>query len=131
MPYPTFRVVSTDDSASEDQLQLVPPAQDAPVSELDLPSDSRGFFFLHLRLLLWKNYKLFTRSLKMTLFQLVTPIFFCLLIVYLQWLADGYTSLSMPNPSSEVGPMKHCIGEDCVTVGFGIIVSRSDGLSIF
>ena len=113
-PHPKSRIDSED--ISVDEAEIARPEPSVP------ERPAKSLFCLHLTLLLWKNYKLFSRSLKLTLFQLATPVFFCLLIVYLQWLTDSYTSLSMPNPTSDVGPMQHCIGEDCITIGYGIIV---------
>jgi len=90
-----------------------------PITPLE---SNNSLFWLHLKLLLWKNFKLFTRSIKLTIFQLATPVFFCLLIVYLQWLADSFTTLSLDNPTIKVGPMRKCMGDGCFTIGFGIIV---------
>ena len=41
-----------------------------------------GNFMLHLRLLLQKNYLLFSRNLKPTLCQVLAPVFFCLIIIF-------------------------------------------------
>ena len=112
---------SPDQDQSKEQEKALSQSNKAAVEPAS-EKTSTQLFFMHLRLLLWKNYKLFSRNLKLTCFQLATPVFFCLLIVYLQWLADSFTTMSLPNPSRDVGPMNKCRGDGCITIGYGIIV---------
>ena len=81
-----------------------------------------GKFFLQVGLLMKKNYLLFKRNLKITLFQIITPIFFTVLLVYLQWIAKSMSSFENKNPGVENVPLiPKCFGEDCITIGYGII----------
>lgn len=52
----------------------------------------------------------------------MTPVFFSLLIVYFQWLADNFTTASIPNPTRNIDSIARCMGDGCITVGYGIVV---------
>ena len=71
-------------------------------------------------LLLWKQQLVFRRNIKLLLFQVLTPLFICLFLVYLEHLAQ----VSLDH--SEVNPPKHslnrleaCTGPQCVGIGIG------------
>jgi hypothetical protein len=55
-------------------------------------------FFLHLKLLLSKNFWLFSRNLKPTLCQVMAPVFFCLLIVFFQATASEWANYELIDP---------------------------------
>lgn len=82
-------------------------------------------FFLHLRLLLKKNYLLFSRNLKPTLCQVLAPVFFCLIIIFFQATASGWANYELIKPPDmRLSPVPKCIGRyDCITIGYSIIVS--------
>ena len=60
--------------------------------------------------------------MKLIAYQLITPLFFCLLILYLQFLANGVANKSLPNPTVEVDSIAKCFGQGCTTIGYGILV---------
>jgi hypothetical protein len=75
--------------------------------------------------MIWKNYLVFSRNLKLTLFQLFTPIFICLLLVLIQFLVDNWNKDFVDkNPSPiPLDNIKKCeYPQDCTTIGYGIIV---------
>ena len=53
---------------------------------------------LHLKLLLLKNYWLFRRNLKMTLIQVLAPLFFCLLILFFQYKSTQWANSEIYQP---------------------------------
>ena len=76
-------------------------------------------------LMIKKNYLVFSRNIKPTLFQIFTPIAVSLILILLQVLCDNYSeSFIDRNPAShEISNLRKCIyPDDCVTVGYGIIV---------
>lgn len=86
------------------------------------PKQGCARFCLHLRLLLYKNVLLFWRSKKITLFQLLTPIISLSVIFFLQTVANDFQDIVFPNPPVlTVNKLPHCRGDDCVTLGYGII----------
>jgi hypothetical protein len=80
--------------------------------------------YTHLNMLLKKNYILFTRNWKMGFYQLVTPIFFCLLLVAIQTLVSSFVdSKIIPDPpTTTLPPIPHCVGKGCYTIVYGILV---------
>lgn len=79
-------------------------------------------FFLHLRLLLKKNFLLFWRQKKVTFFQLLMPVICCLLLLWFQHIAEVFAHIGRDEPiDTPLEQLEKCDGEDCVTVGFGII----------
>jgi hypothetical protein len=85
----------------------------------------KGFskFIMHLRLLLLKNYWLFRRNLKLSLIQILAPVFFCLLIVFFQLKSSSWAAKEVYNtPQNPITAMPKCSGDpDCLTVGYSII----------
>jgi hypothetical protein len=78
-----------------------------------------------IRLMTWKNFLIFTRNLKPTIFQMMTPILICILLVFIQMLVDNFAQgLINKNPEilklNEIPKCKY--PEDCITIGYGIIV---------
>jgi hypothetical protein len=79
-------------------------------------------FMLHLRLLLYKNVRLFWRNKKITLFQLLTPILSIFVMWVLQTIFSDLQSLIDPTPEiNQLGNLPLCKGKDCVTLGYFII----------
>lgn len=79
-------------------------------------------FGLQLKLLLKKQYLIFSRNIKSTLFQIFTPVFLCIFLVCLQQLAD-YSMSTQIDKSPDVltvDKIPKCYGEDCITVGIGL-----------
>lgn len=77
------------------------------------------------KLMTWKNYLVFSRNIKPTVFQIFTPVFICIILVILQVLVNNFnTSFVNKNPTSKPLENLHkCMyPEDCATVGYGIIV---------
>ena len=89
------------------------------VLDLERESNSFGIFFIHTRVLMWKQYLLFKRNIKSTLFQLLTPVFICIFLVGLQEFANyGFQVNVMPNPPVvSVSKIPQCYGSDCITLG--------------
>lgn len=90
-------------------------------------------FFIHLRVLLWKQYLLFKRNIKSTLFQLLTPVFICIFLVCLQQFANyGFMNNVMPNPPViSVSKIPKCYGSGCVTLGIAFTNETRTPLSLY
>jgi len=106
--------------------------KDTDNSKCDPPVDSRsqskktsGGFFKQTRLMTWKNYLVFTRNIRPTIFQLLTPVMICILLLFLQGIVDNF-SKGLENKNPEIIPLKNInkckYPEDCTTIGYGIIV---------
>jgi hypothetical protein len=84
-----------------------------------------SLLFKQTKLMLWKNFLVFTRSLKPTVFQLLTPILICIILVFLQILMNYY-SKNVKNLNPEIVPLQNLekctYPEDCTTIGYGLIV---------
>jgi hypothetical protein len=82
-------------------------------------------FWKQTKLMTWKNYLVFRRNYKQVLFQILVPISICILLVILQKIVDVYNSYFIDrNPESRVlQNLLRCeVPEDCVTIGYGLIV---------
>lgn len=88
-------------------------------NEQDFKSSS---FKTQIRLLVKKQYLIFTRNIKSTLFQIFTPVFLCIFLVCLQQLADYSmsTQIDKDPPVLQVNKIPKCYGSDCITVGIGL-----------
>lgn len=83
-------------------------------------------WFLHLKLLLRKNFLLYKRNYRTTLFQILTPIIVCLFLVILQAIADDVLDYSDVNTSVyEMDTFPKCIGDDCITIGVATTGSQN------
>ena len=84
-----------------------------------------SLFYKQTKLMMWKNYLVFTRSLKPTVFQLITPVLICLILLSLQGLMNIYSN-NVKNLSPQVvnlHNLEKCrYPEDCTTIGYGLIV---------
>lgn len=77
-------------------------------------------WWLHLKLLLWKNFLLYKRNYRTTVFQILTPIIICIFLVVLQAIADDVLEYSDVNThiySMQTFPK--CRGDGCITLGVG------------
>lgn len=84
-------------------------------------------FFSHLNLLLLKNFLVFSRNYISTLFVLFSPLFICLLLLLLQYIANSVANENEINPPITKNPnLPRCTGEDCVTLGYGIIGEKTE-----
>ena len=78
------------------------------------------------RLMIWKNYLVALRNYKLSLFQIITPIFICLLLVVLQVIMNVYNSLYInKNPGViPINKIDKCVNpSDCITIGYALIVT--------
>lgn len=77
-------------------------------------------FMVQLRVLLWKNYKLFTRQYITTLILILAPLFACLYLVSTQQLADSLAKdENIINPRiRQIEKLPKCWGHECVTLRF-------------
>lgn len=78
-----------------------------------------SYFTLQVKLLLWKQYLLFSRNLKSTLFQIFTPVCICIFLVLLQQLAT-YSMSTMTDkhpPDLSLSKIPKCYGSGCITLG--------------
>lgn len=89
-------------------------------------------FIAHTNLMLKKNFLVFSRSLVFTIFVLITPILACLLLYFIQFLNDHYSS-SFVNLNPDIVSLNHlnkCINpDDCITVGYSVITSLKNAKS--
>jgi hypothetical protein len=84
-----------------------------------------GKFCKQTKLMTWKNYLVFSRNIKPTVFQIFTPVFICAILVVLQILVSNFnTSFININPiPKHLDKMRKCIyPSDCSAIGYGIIV---------
>lgn len=85
-------------------------------------------FFLHLKLLLHKNYLIQIRSIRALLLQCFTPLLVCLLLQEWQYLATSVTSgVQIDSPIHPIGNIPKCFftpedPDNCLTIAYGIIV---------
>jgi hypothetical protein len=77
------------------------------------------------RLMIWKNYLVFSRNIKPTIFQIFTPIFICIILVFLQVLVNNFNSSFINKEPIQIHleNLHRCeYPSDCATIGYGIIV---------
>jgi ABC-type multidrug transport system ATPase subunit len=88
-------------------------------------------FWLQIRILMWKQYIVFTRGLKSTFFQIGTPILICIFLVTLQWYATyAFTNNLEKVPSVvNIDKIPKCFGKNCITVGIGFTNPNKTELS--
>jgi hypothetical protein len=86
---------------------------------------STKIFASHLKLMLKKNYKIFMRNKVMFAFEIISPLFFILLLVSLQNLANLFIYQPDKSPTKFSPPIidKCYPRKSCTTIGFGIIVN--------
>lgn len=132
MPKDHEKLIINDVYSSEDDISIVSSvAKNKFVTEIqEKPKFINQNFlsnaFGQTKLIIWKNYLVFSRNLKQTIFMLLTPIMICLILVILQAIIDKYTANgTIKNPDLlPLNKIPKCvIPEDCVTVGIGIIVN--------
>jgi hypothetical protein len=85
-----------------------------------------GKFCKQTKLMTWKNYLVFSRNIKPTVFQIFTPVFICLILVVLQILVNNFNSsfVNMDPVPVRLENLQKCMyPSDCATIGYGIIVS--------
>jgi len=98
-------------------------------SKFDIEEKQQNPFWLHLSLLLKKNWFIQKRSIRLSLLQLLAPLFACLFIYWLQSVADNLAVGSEVNPEIlSIQKIPRCFynGPDptnCTTVTYSIIVS--------
>ena len=90
-------------------------------------TQNSSLFYHQLKLMLWKNYLLFKRNIRLTIFQILTPILMCLMLIWMQSLTDTYNTIQeIREPEiKKLNNITRCIyPDDCTTIGYGIVVSR-------
>ena len=71
-------------------------------------------------LFLWKQHLIFRRNPKLLLFQLLTPIFISLFLLYLEHLAQVSLDHSTTHPDiHSLNRLEPCTGPDCFSLGLG------------
>lgn len=79
-------------------------------------------FFLHLGLLLQKTLWMFSRQKVFLICVLLCPIVWCLSIAFFNYEGNSIERLVRPKGTGhEMKPISHCIGEECVSIGYSII----------
>lgn len=84
-----------------------------------------GKFRKQTNLMIKKNYLVFSRNIKPTLFQIFTPVIVSLILLLLQVLCNNYSEsfINRDPKSLKISNLDKCrYPDDCVTVGYGIIV---------
>ena len=100
-----------------------------PTGKYKRRSDIFKEFFLHLSLLLKKNYLIHKRSKKTTLFQILSPILVSFMIICWQNLANDMTNRREINPpTNKIASLEKCFFQkdspnDCATLAYGVLVS--------
>lgn len=108
--------------------------RDSDASKNELDSDflqknidrKAATFWKQTKLMTWKNFLVFSRNLKPTIFQMLTPVIICLILLTLQGLVNNFSEdLIDKNPKIiSLDKLEKCVyPEDCVTIGYGIIVN--------
>ena len=70
---------------------------------------------------------MFWRNKKVTVCQIIMPILCCLLVLYFQSVAEDYANVFRETPDEHpLSKLPKCFGDDCVTVGFGIVGDSPD-----
>ena len=92
----------------------------AHVAKLPLhPKKGPNIFWLHTKVLVWKQFLVFTRNIRSTLFQVITPVFICVFLLVLQEFATyGFNSTTQVIP--DIFSLKNipkCYGSGCITLG--------------
>lgn len=112
--------------------------RDPDISDINgrSPSDGNGNkgsccygseIWKQVKLMTWKNYLLFRRNLKPTIFCILTPVAICLVLVILQPIVNIYTEdLSNKNPDLiYLDKLDRCVNpKGCTTIGYGIAVNK-------
>lgn len=93
----------------------------------DTPQIKTSSFRTQVKLLLHKQFLVFTRNFKSTLFQIFTPVFLCIFLVCLQQLADYSMSTQVDKHPSvfQVNKIPKCYGSECITVGIGLTTEKT------
>lgn len=109
--------------------------ENSEVKDLEKPKDfiiSYGGcskFCSQFKILLWKNWLLFRKNIKNTLFLLLTPVLAILLVLLLQALVDSFNFQFINKNPKEIllGNLKNCksyrlpkTDHDCITIGYEI-----------
>ena len=107
--------------------QLIDQELEFPISKKVIKSNISKFFH-HTFLMLRKNYLIMRRNKKVTIFQWVSPILVCLLLVFWQSIANTITDITeIEPPITFPEKISKCVPPEdsdskCTTIGYGIIV---------
>lgn len=104
-----------------------------PLKKFASISKKPNSFWLHSKVLIWKQFLVFSRNFKSTLFQIGTPVFICLFLLSLQQFATyAFTSTIDKNPDDiSVSKVPMCYGSGCITIGIGYTNNKHTELSEF
>ena len=113
-------------------MEVDSPISNSSESLLNKSSQQKvNVFRLQTKLLMWKQYLIFTRNLKSTLFQVFTPVLICIFLVLLQQLAN-YSMSTMVVRTPDVltlNSIPKCYGTDCITIGIAYTNSTTTKVS--
>ena len=107
------------------------------INKIELKISSKKFWSQKLinqtKLMIWKNYLVFSRNIKPTIFQIFTPVLICFILVFLQLIVQKFNSTfikinPIPKQLDNLGKCHSPV--DCVTVGYGIVVILEKNLII-
>ena len=83
-------------------------------------------FFLHLKLLTWKNYLVHNRNKKITFCQMISPVVLCFILFGFQLIVNSFSNETILNPPVSIAtPLQTCIPGNsgtCVSLGYTIVV---------
>lgn len=77
------------------------------------------------RLMIWKNYLVFRRNLKITGFQIAVPILICIILVLLNALVKMYSDdvIIIDPPINDLVQVERCLyPSDCITIGYALTI---------
>jgi len=75
--------------------------------------------------MIWKNYLIFKRSLKLSIFQLIVPIIICIVLVIMNAIVTMYSNQQIihdPTIYDLISIPKCMYPDNCTTIGYGIAV---------
>lgn len=92
-------------------------------------------FYAQVKVLLWKNFKIFSRKKKILLFMVLSPIIICMMLGLNEQVGRNYKEADILVPKvTEIGNVHKCTNPEwvtdpdetaCVTVGYSIIGDKS------
>lgn len=95
------------------------------------PVKKPNVFWLHTKVLVWKQFLVFTRNIKSTLFQVATPVFICLFLIMLQqFAAYAFSRNVTENPEViSIDKIPKCYGSGCITLGIAYTADKTTPLT--
>lgn len=73
------------------------------------------------KLLIWKNWLIFRRNPRSSMFQIITPVFICLYMLLLQNVLNiGQDTDMLSPPTENINEITKCWNKDCNTIGIAV-----------